>query len=387
MMKTENLTLCAFALPLLTAVASAQESAPARSPITAALQPFVDSHALAGAVTLVTSKDATLDLQAVGFADVSARKPMRTNALFWIASQTKAMTAAALMMLADEGRLKLDDPVEKYLPEFHGQWLAAEQDDAHLLLRKPQHPITVRNILSHTSGLPFASSIEHPTLDGLPLREAVLSYALSPLQFEPGSKYQYSNEGINTAGRLIEVLSGMAYEAFLQKRLLDPLGMKDTTFWPNKSQLARLAKAYKPNAAGDGLEETTLTQLHYPLDDRKNRYPMPAGGLFSTAQDVGRFCQMLLNGGVWEGKRLLSEAAVEQMTRKQTGDAVSEGYGLGLSVNGDSYGHGGAYSTNMTVDRKHGLITVFLVQHAGFPKNGDQSGSAFRDAAEKQFGK
>ena len=387
MLKTETFILLIFVLPLLASVAAAQEVPTVSAAITAALTPFVSDHALAGAVTLAADKDRTLDLQAVGFADVAARKPMRTNAVFWIASQSKPVTAAALMLLVDEGRLNLDDPVEKYLPEFHGQWLIAERDSDHLTLKKPVRPITVRNILSHTSGLPFASSVEHPTLDALPLREAALSYALSPLQFEPGSKYQYSNAGINTAGRLIEVLSGMAYETFLQKRLLDPLGMKDTTFWPNKKQMARLAKAHKPNAAKDGLEETTITQLRYPLDDRKNRYPMPAGGLFSTAQDVGRFCRMLLNGGALEGKRYLSEAAVEQMTRKQTGDAVSEGYGLGLSVGGDWFGHGGAYATNMTIDRKHGLITVFLVQHAGFPKSGDQSLGAFRDAAEKQFGK
>ena len=387
-MKTEISSLLLFALPMLAATAaSAQKPAPADSPIAAALQPFVDSGALAGAVTLVANKDQILDLRAVGFADAAARKPLRTNALFWIASQSKAMTAAALMLLADEGRLHLDDPVEKYLPEFHGQWLVAEQSDAHLTLRKPSHLPTVRNILSHTAGLPFQSAVEQPTLDGLPLREAVLSYALSPLQYEPGSKYQYSNEGINTAGRLIEVLSGLPYETFLRKRLLDPLGMKDTTFWPSKSQQARLAKAYKPNAAKDGLEETTITQLHYPLDDRKNRYPMPAGGLFSTASDVARFCQMLLNGGVWEGKRLLSASAVEQMTRKQTGDAVADSYGFGLAVGSDWFGHGGAYATNMTVNRTHGLITIFLVQHAGFPKNGDQSQSAFQDAAVKQFGK
>ncbi len=387
MMQTEIFRLLAFAAPALAAVAVTQKTLPADSRIAAALQPFVDTRSLAGAVTLVSNQNRTLSLQAVGFADVAARKPMRTNALFWIASQSKPITAAALMMLVDEGRLNLDDPVEKYLPEFQGQWLIAEQDAAHLALRKPRHPITVRNILAHTSGLPFASSVEQPTLDRLPLREAVLSYALSPLQFEPGSKYQYSNAGINTAGRLIEVISGMPYEAFLQKRLFDPLEMKDTTFWPNKKQVARLAKAYKPNAAQDGLEETTITQLQYPLDDRRRRYPMPAGGLFSTAQDVGRFCQMILSGGIWEGKRFLSDAAVEEMTRKQTGDSVPEGYGLGWSVSGDSFGHSGACSTNMNIDRKRGLITVFLVQRTGFPENGDQSEAAFRDAAEKQFGK
>ena len=160
---------------------------------------------------------------------------MRTDALFWIASQSKPITASALMMLVDEGKVKLDDPVEKYLPEFRDQWLTVERDQEHMLLKKPKHPITVRNILSHTSGLPFASALEKPTLDGLPLRVAVGSYAMTPLLFEPDEKYQYSNAGINTAGRIIEVVSGMPYEDFLDKRLFEPLGMKDTTFWPNEA--------------------------------------------------------------------------------------------------------------------------------------------------------
>jgi CubicO group peptidase (beta-lactamase class C family) len=209
---------------------------------------------------------------------------------------------------------------------------------------------------------------------------------MTPLQSEPGSKYQYSNAGINTAGRIIEVVSGMAYEDFLDKRLLGPLGMKDTTFWPSEEQLGRLAKSYRPNAAKTSLEETTITQLKYPLSDRR-RQPMPAGGLFSTAADVGRFCRMMLNGGALDGKRYLSEAAVAQMTSKQTGEAIKEGYGLGWSTGGGGYGHGGAYATNMTIDAKRRLITVFLVQHAGFPGDGAKSQAAFRAAAEERFGK
>ena len=177
----------------------------------------------------------------------------------------------------------------------------------------------------------FASAMEQPTLDLLALRDAVRSYAMTPLQFEPGSKFQYSNAGINTAGRIIEVVSGMPYEEFMEKRLFTPLGMKDTTFWPSEMQLARLPKSYKPNAQKTDLEETTITQLKYPLSDRK-RQPMPAGGLFSTASDVGRFCQMILRGGVFDGKRYLSESAVAQMTRKQTGAAVKDNYGLGWST-------------------------------------------------------
>src|ERR1700730_12075761 len=123
---------------------------------------------------------------------------------------------------------------------------------------------------------------------------------MTPLLFEPDTKYQYSNAGINTAGRIIEIVSGMPYEEFLDKRLFEPLGMKDTTFWPDEEQLTRLAKSYKPNSDKSGLEETTVAQLKYPLNDRK-RQPMPAGGLFSTAADVGRFCQMILNGGTYKG--------------------------------------------------------------------------------------
>jgi CubicO group peptidase (beta-lactamase class C family) len=183
------------------------------------LKPFVDSHSLAGAVTLVATKDKVLSLETVGYEDIAAGKPMKADSVFWIASMSKPITGTALMLLVDEGKVNVDEVVEKYLPEFRGQMMVAYQDDSTKLLKRPKHPITVKNVLSHTSGLPFQSSVEHPTLDGLPLREAVLSYALTPLQFEPDSKYQYSNAGINTAGRIIEVVSGMSYEQFLEERL------------------------------------------------------------------------------------------------------------------------------------------------------------------------
>jgi CubicO group peptidase (beta-lactamase class C family) len=318
------------ALPAAAMTVSAQETPdPTGKGPAAVLQPFVDGHELAGAVTLVADKDRVLSL-------------------------------------------------EKDL------WLAVERDQDHLALRRPAHPITVRENLSHTSGMPFKSAMEDATLDQLPLRDAVRSYAMTPLLFEPGSKYQYSNAGINTAGRIIEVVGGMPYEEFLDKRLFEPLGMRDTTFWPDESRLARLATSYKPNADKTDLEETTITQLKYPLNDRK-REPMPAGGLFSTARDLGRFCRMILNGGVFEGKRYLSEAALTQMTSRQTGEYIKESYGLGWSTGGGSFGHGGAYATNMTIDTKRGLITVFLVQHAGFPGNGGKSQGAFKKAAEEQF--
>ena len=348
--------------------------------VAAALQPFVDNHSLAGAVVLVANKDKVLTVEAVGYADIGAKTPMKKDTLFWIASQSKPITAVALMMLVDEGKVKLDDPVEKYLPEFKEQIVAVDKQR-----RKPKHPITVRNVLSHTSGLPGTSELEKPTLDVFTLKERAASYAKTPLLFDPDSKYQYSNAGINTAGRIIEVVSGMPYEDFLDKRLLGPLGMKDTTFWPNEEQAKRLAKSYKANKAKNDLEETTISQLHYPLTDRK-RQPMPAGGLFSTASDLAQFCQMMLNGGVFEGKRYLSEAAVKEMTTKQTGKDIKQSYGLGWSTGGGTFGHGGAYKTNMTVDPAKGLITVYMVQYADKADEVGKSREAFRKAAEELYG-
>ena len=354
--------------------------------VAGALQPFVDSQTLAGAVLLVASKDKVLSLEAVGYADVAAKKPMQTDCLFWIASQWKPITAAGLMMLVDEGKVSIDDPVEKYLPEFKGQWVRAEHDKDHVLLKRPKHPITVKNLLTHTSGLPFKSAIEEPTLDLFPLSLRVRSYAMLPLDFEPDTRYQYSNAGINAAGRIIEVVSHMPYEQFLDKRLFQPLGMKDTTFWPTAEQLTRLAKAYGPTADKKGLQETTIGQLKYPLDDHC-RQPMPAGGLFSTATDLSLFYRMIAGGGALAGKRCLSEQAVQQMTSKQTGD-LPTAYGFAFSTGGGRIGHGGAYSTNSTYDQKRQLITIFLVQHAGWPnEGGGKILPTFEQAALKAFAK
>ena len=351
------------------------------------LQPFVDKHELAGAVALVADKDGVLSVEAAGFADIGAGQKLKTDAMFWIASQSKGMTAAAVMMLVDEGKIALDDPVEKYLPEFRGQMLAVKQDNGDILLRKPSHPITLREVLSHVSGLPFQSTIESPTLDGLPLAAAVRSYATTPLQTEPGTHYQYSNAGINTAARILEVVSGMAYEDFMQQRLFDPLRMKDTTFWPSEEQVQRLAKSYRPDEAKTNLEEFPVSQLIYPLTDRTRRFPMPAGGLFSTAQDTARFCQMLLNKGELNGRRYLSEAAFKELTRRQTPESVNDSYGLGLSVSADGFGHGGAHSTNMEILPDKGLVLIWMVQHGGFPGDGGNARGVFKNWALERFGK
>ena len=350
------------ALFVLTATSHAFSQAPQR--ISDVLQPFVDDHLIAGAVALTASKDQVLDVSTVGLADVAAKRTMSPDALFWIASMSKPITATAFMMLVDEGKVKLDDPVEKYLPEFKGQMVAVEKDDDHVLLKKPAHPITVRNILSHTSGLPFKSAIEEPTLDMIPLRTAVKSHAMQALLFEPDTQYQYSNAGINTAARIIEVVTGKEYVAFMQARLFDPLAMLDTTFYPNSDQVKRIAGSYKATADKTGIEATPIAQLHYPLTDPA-RQPMPAGGLFSTAADIGRFCQMILNGGTMDGRRYITEKSIHEMTRRQTAEGLNS-YGLGWTVSPNGFGHGGAYSTDMFIDPTAGLITIFMVQNAGW---------------------
>ncbi len=367
---------------------------------------FVQREELAGAVMLVADKDKVLSVTTEGFADIAAHKPMQADALFWIASQSKCMTAVAVLMLVDEGKIALDDPIEKYLPEFKGQRVAPPKPDSKAEAKgkkKEQaskavvpavtesqptvHPITIREVLSHVSGLPFKSDEEKPTLDGLPLAEAVKTYAKAPLATQPGTHYQYSNAGINTAARVLEVVSGMPYENFMQQRLFDPLGMKDTTFWPNAEQVSRLALTYKPDGTKKKLERGSLGQLQDDLTDRQHRFPMPAGGLFSTAGDTARFCRMLLNRGELAGKRYLSQKSFEALTSRQTPAALPQSYGFGLQVTPEGFGHGGAQATNMDVRVKNGLVLIWMVQHQGFPGKGSQAQAAFKDWAVKEYGK
>jgi CubicO group peptidase (beta-lactamase class C family) len=363
----------------LSPLIGAQNPVPSQhpDPIQFYLQPLVDNHTLAGAVTLVATKDRVMYLQAVGYRDLANKSPMPTNAMFWIASTSKPMTATALMMLVDEGKVHLDDPVEKYLPEFHGQMVRVIFADktngsqAHTVLQSPSHlvpanhPILVREILSHTSGLPFKSAAQPGALDTLSLKDSVHSFAAEPLIFQPGTDYKYSNEGLDTAARIIEVVSGMPYEKFMQKRLFNPLEMKDTTFWPNADQLRRLAQTYKVDPKTKELVEVPINQLTYPLNDRKHRYPMPAGGLFSTAADVSKFCQMILNGGALHGKRYISPESLHAMTSVQNGGMEKHDYGFGWSISKNGFGHGGAFNNAMEINTTTGRILIFMVQQDG----------------------
>ncbi|HAZ62105.1 MAG TPA: serine hydrolase [Armatimonadetes bacterium] len=348
----------------------------------AAIEPFVDRHELAGAVMLAATPERILAHETVGWANVARREPMPPDALFWIASQTKPMTATCVMMMIDEGWVSLDDPLEKYLPELRGLRWVASQDEQQTVLRAPAAPPTIRQALAHTAGFRFSTPLEQPTLDRFALVDAVRGYGLVPLDYEPGSRYQYSNIGTNVVARIVEIVCGQPFEDYLQSRVLDPLGMSETTFWPTAAQIQRLPSVYGPNAAGDGLNEQRHTQLRYPLDDRRTRYALPAGGLFSTAHDCLAFLRLLVHGGVHEGRRLLSAEAVAHMTQRQTPPELDESYGLGLAVWPGGYGHGGAAGTHMSVHVEDDLLLVWLVQHGGFPGRGAEAQEAFVRAAK-----
>ena len=385
------LPLAAFAFATLTQVEAAQP--PENSEVTKRLQSFVDSGTIAGAVTVVADRHRMLSLNTVGVADLKGQKPMRADSLFWIASMTKPITAVAVLMLQDEHKLNVEDPVEKYLPEFKNQWLTQEKSSNTVTLVRPTRPITLRDLLTHTSGLADAPS---PRPDAT-LAELVMAYSQLPLRFPPGSKWEYCNSGINTLGRVVEVVSGQRIENFFQRRIFNPLGMKDTTFWPTPGQVKRLARSYKPAKDNKGLEETDIFFIKGDLSNRQ-RTPLPAGGLFSTAGDMTRFYQMLLNGGIRNGKKILSRESVALMTRTQTGDiktgftegmswgfgfqVVKEPQGVTAMLSPGTFGHGGAYATQSWADPKKDLIYVLMIQRAGFP-NGDNSPvrQAFQETA------
>lgn len=390
------LLLAGLLAPAASPWLNAQAVAPP-SPIRDRLQAFVDEGTLSGAVAVLSRDGTLLAREAVGFRDLASRSPMEESCLFWIASMTKPITAMAVMMLQDEGKLDIGDPVAKHLPAFKDPWLVQERTGERTVLVKPGRPITIRDLLTHTSGLVGQSPLEGDALDVLSLKEAVITYALSPLQFEPGTRWSYCNPGINTLGRLVEVVSGQAYPDFLEERIFRPLGMRDTTFWPSEAQLARLATSYRPAASGQGLEPAPIRYLTPPYSDTR-RAPLAAGGLFSTADDLLKLYTMILDGGEAGGKRYLSPEAIALMTRNHTGDlkaGFTEGMGMGLgfqvvrepagvtaALNPGTYGHGGAHGTQGWIDPKTRTIYLLLIQRAGLA-NGDASPmrQAFQEAA------
>lgn len=364
-------------------VSEASASEPATtSAFAEALAPFVESGNAPGAVVVVASPTEILAVEAVGWADVEAKRPMRADSYFWIASQTKAVVATAVMICVDEGKLDLDAPVETYLPELRGLVVAEPQDDGTTLLRPTKTAPTLRQALSHTAGLRFITPYQEAFgIDSLPVRRLMKTVAMTPLIAEPGTRYSYSNLGIDVAQAAVEAVVGKSFEEFVEERIFAPLEMTDTTFYPSAEQLERLATPYGWNADAGRLKTVRFGQMP-SLDDGSPRYAEGGGGLFSSAPDVVKFYQMLAGRGVGaNGKRVLSEKAVETMTSKQTGAAVDARYGFGLTVDDRTFGHGGALGTQGVVYRD-GTVGVYLVAVEGTPKQGEME-RAFRSVLEK----
>lgn len=346
---------------------------------------FVDSGEIAGAVTLVADAEKVLHLDAVGLADLGEKRPMAGDSIFWIASMTKPVTGAAVMMMVEEGKLSLDDSIAIYLPEFKDLKDAGGKEVT----------VTIAQCLTHSSGLSELSGGE--TEGRTTLKEVIPLVAAKPVKFTPGSKWEYCQSSINTAARIVEVVSGEAFPDFLEKRFFAPLGMKDTTFYLSEEQLPRLASSYRKTAEG-GLEKTGIRFLGGKGPTDRQRYPLANGGLFSTAPDYAKFARMILRGGEIDGRRYLKEESVERMTTVQSGDLVTgftpgNGWGLGWCVvrepqgvsatlSPGSFGHGGAYGTQAWIDPVKKRVHLLMVQRADFP-NSDASDvrRAFHEAA------
>ncbi len=387
---------------VLVPVISFGQAPPASPAVRASMQKFIDSGDLSGAVAVVGRADGIVAYEAVGMADIASKTTMANDTLFRIASMTKPITAIGIMMLADEGRLQLNDKVEKHLPEFKNQMLVAARESDTLTLKKPARPITIKDLLTHTSGLPGgypAGLSDLYTKRNRTLAEATLVMSQRPLDSEPGSKWAYCNTGIDTLGRIIEVVSGQPYEQFLKVRLFDRLGMTDTTFYPTPEQTKRIATLYGKTKDGP------LTPATNPMIDLKDgaRHPIPAGGLYSTGTDLAILYRMMLHHGSSNGKRLLSETAVADMTKLHTGDLPNvgfvpgSGWGYGWSVvkepqgvtsmlSQGTFGHGGAFGTQAWIDPTQDLFVVLLIQRTGLP-NSDASPmrQALQEAAVRTF--
>jgi CubicO group peptidase (beta-lactamase class C family) len=359
------------------------------SEATGLLKRFVAEQKIAGAVAGVARKGKLVYLEAVGFQDVDARTPMTDASMFRIYSMTKPITAVAVMMLHEEGRFRLDDPVSKYLPEFKDATVRVPGAAP----RRPVREITVEDLLLHTSGLNHRTSEEYRTaqvrsrLDSLP--QFIEKIARAPLMEDPGTRYRYS-ESPTVLGRLVEIWSGRPFDEFLNERVLKPLGMSDTVFWVNPRQRARLTTVYTLAPAG-GLSPTEIEGVPFIA---RGALKEGAVGLVSTVPDFLRFSQMLLNRGELNGHRLLPAATVDRIVSNGLPDAVLKargggmGWGLGnvnvvmnpegltYPANRGEYGWDGSAGTVFWIDPGLELVTVLMWQSV--PANPDSLRQRFK---------
>jgi CubicO group peptidase (beta-lactamase class C family) len=371
--------------------------------IHAAVEIAVKENKVPGAVTLVMRRGKTVHLDAVG---------MPADTIFRIASMTKAVTSVAIMILNEDGKLLLNDPVSKFIPEFKGSQVAVPGEDKKSFTLVPaRSEITIRHLLTHTSGLtyrfisaePWARLyVEAGVIDGLQESagtslDNVRKIAKLPLMHHPGERYSYSLS-TDVLGSVVEVVSGMSLEEFFRRRIFAPLKMNDTSFSLPSEKKSRLAPVYN-QAGGTGIKRMgdepdvrgylTYTAT-YPMQNSRQFFSGGAG-LVSTATDYGRFLQMMLNGGELDGARILGRKTVELMTVNHVGDMFgAQGFGLGFSVVRDvgkgsepgsagQYGWGGFFYTNFFVDPKEQLIGIFMTQL--YPNGGVQLHERFRSLA------
>ncbi|HJR05657.1 MAG TPA: serine hydrolase domain-containing protein [Pyrinomonadaceae bacterium] len=339
------------------------------------MKTFVEQGTIAGAVTLVARRGQVASLEAVGYQDLESRKPMRTDTIFDIRSLTKPITAIGIMILMEEGKLTLNDPVEKHLAEFK----AADKT------QNRSNPITIRQLLTHTAGLPLYRlpvSEEIAIKRNRTLADYVNFLSKQVPEYEPGTQHRYSSGGFAILGRIIEVVSGKPYEQFMKERIFDPLEMKDSVFFIPTEKQSRLASVYR-------FQNGKLTKWDELMAyARAAKYPGPEFGMYSTASDLFSLCRMLLDGGTFKGKRILSKLSVKVMTENQTTHITSAithrpvYQGLGWGLNGDptedfpltsagSFGHNGAFGAILWIDPKEELVRIFLEQLFGSGSEND----------------
>lgn len=357
------------------------------------MQRYVDKGLVPGVVTLVARRGRVVYFDAIGYRDVDAKAPMTTDTIFRIASMTKPIASVALMMLYEEGHFLLNDPISKFLPEFTSMKVAqgapaAETGGVPYKLVPAARPITIKHILTHTAGFPnsyrgitreeFGKAYPRKNPNEA-IADAVKRLAAMPLNFNPGDAWEYG-PATDVVGRLVEVISGMTLDAYLKKKIFEPLRMTDTHFYLPASKLNRFAANYEPdnnNGKKIKLVEAPTAESRYVKEP--HNYFSGAGGLVSTVSDYVRFQQMMLNGGELEGVRILGRKTVELMTTNHIGDlpiwltGPGYGFGLGYSVVKDigitgqagsagTYGWGGAFCTYFQVDPKEELIGIMMTQ-------------------------
>jgi CubicO group peptidase (beta-lactamase class C family) len=356
-----------------------------------AMQRYIDDELVPGTVTLVARKGKIVHLEARGARDAESGAPMSTDAIFRIASMTKPITSVALMMLYEEGKFRLNDPIKKWMPEYADPKVAEPLPDSaggpKYRLAPAERPITVRQLLTHTAGFTntylglFKQEAEKISAKQKPddtVADYVARFAALPLNYQPGERWEYSG-ATNHVGRLVEILSGLTLDQFFQQRIFQPLGMKDTHFYLPAEKLPRFAAQYKPGEENKKIILADAPTAESRFVKEPHTFFMGAGGLVSTATDYWRFQQMMLQGGELDGKRILGRKTVELITANHTGDlpiwlsGPGYGFGLGYSVlldhgaagsmqSNGTFGWGGAFCTYFWVDPQEEMIGILMTQ-------------------------